>query len=114
MELPQSTSYSHSDLEAEHTSVQRQFRAAAAVALGLLGLGAVFYHAVEHLKWLDSFYFTTVTLTTIGYGDIAPKTDAGKLFTIFYVLVGIGTIAFFANLLVKNAFIRRELRRVKR
>lgn len=38
------------------------------------------------LKWL---YFAVVTTTTIGYGDIAPKTDNGKLFTIGFVVIGI-------------------------
>lgn len=102
------------ELEADYRKIKRQYRAAAALALAVLSGGAIFYHAVEHLKWLDAFYFCTITLTTIGYGDITPKTNTGKLFTIFYVLVGIGIIGFFVNLLIKNAVLRRELRRGKR
>lgn len=60
--------------------------------LSLIGAGAFFYHQVEDLSWLDSFYFTIVTLTTVGYGDIAPETSAGKLFTMFYLLIGIGIL----------------------
>ena len=36
--------------------------------------------------------FTVVTLTTVGYGDIAPQSTAGKLLTIAYLLVGIGLV----------------------
>ena len=36
-------------------------------------------------------------MTTIGYGDLSPQTDGGKLFTIFYILVGIGIILGFIN-----------------
>jgi len=67
----------------------RYYNKIARVAIFFIALGTVFYHFVEHLKWLDSLYFTVVTLATVGYGDITPKTDAGKLFTIFYILIGI-------------------------
>jgi voltage-gated potassium channel Kch len=94
----------------DYRRIQRSFRYAAALALGVLVIGAVFYHHVEHLKWLDAFYFCTVTLATVGYGDITPHTDLGKLFTIFYILFGIGILATFANLLVKNAVARRQIK----
>lgn len=96
--------------EKEYKRIQRQFRVVAGFALLMLAGGAVFYHHVEHLSWLDAFYFCTITLTTIGYGDIVPHTDAGKLFTIGYVIVGIGILATFANLLIKNAMARRQLK----
>ena len=70
--------------------------------------GAIFYHLVEKLSWLNAVYFCVITLTTVGYGDITPKTDAGKVFTIFYVLVGVGIIATLANLLVKRAMLRHR------
>ena len=98
------------DDNASYLVTQRSFRIVAATALTVLCVGAVFYHAVEHLSWLDAFYFCTITLATVGYGDIVPHTDAGKIFTIFYVLVGIGIIAAFANLFLKNAVARREQR----
>ena len=63
----------------------------------VLGFGSVVYRYLEGWNWLDSIYFSVITLTTIGYGDIAPKTDAGKLFTIFYILIGLGIILSFIN-----------------
>jgi voltage-gated potassium channel Kch len=95
----------------EYQRIRRSFRYVAALAIGVLLFGAIFYHHVEHLKWLDAFYFCTVTLATVGYGDITPHTDLGKLFTIFYILFGIGILATFANLLVKNAVARRQVKR---
>lgn len=62
------------------------------VAMVVLSIGTVFYHYVESLSWLDAFYFSTITLTTIGYGDISPKTDLGKLFTIPYSIMGIAIL----------------------
>jgi voltage-gated potassium channel Kch len=62
------------------------------VIVGLVGGGAIFYRQVEGLSWLDSLYFTVVTLTTVGYGDISPQTAAGKVFTMAYLLIGIGLV----------------------
>lgn len=90
----------------DYKAVQRVFRYLGLAAIILLAGGATFYHFVEKLKWLDAIYFSTITLTTVGYGDIVPKTDAGKLFTAFYVICGIGIIATFASALVKNAVAR--------
>ncbi len=54
-------------------------------------LGSFAYSYVEGWNYLDSLYFVVVTVTTIGYGDFAPVTDAGKLFTIFYAFFGVAT-----------------------
>ena len=62
------------------------------ITTGLVAGGSIFYRQVEDLSWIDSFYFTVVTLTTVGYGDISPQTTAGKLFTIAYLLIGIGIL----------------------
>jgi len=52
----------------------------------------------EQLSLLDSIYFTVVTLGTVGYGDISPKTDAGKILTILVVSLGVTTfVTFFAS-----------------
>src|SRR5690348_16333400 len=99
----------HSDEDAK--KVVLYFRLAAFAAVGILSIGTVFYHIVEKLQWLDSIYFSTVTLTTVGYGDITPHTNAGKLFTIGYILCGIGILATFANLAIKRAFIARQNKR---
>mgnify|MGYP003618606559 FL=1 len=79
----------------------------ALLALTVLSTGAVFYHHVEKLSWLDSIYFCVISLATVGYGDITPKTDAGKIFTIFYVIIGIGIFAASVNYLVKRAAMNR-------
>lgn len=94
----------------EYQKIKQYLRAAGGFAFAVLLFGATFYHFTEKLTWLNAFYFSTITLSTVGYGDIVPHTNAGKLFTIFYVLVGIGIIATFANLLIRSSAARREMR----
>lgn len=78
----------------------------AGFAVMFILLGTVFYHQVEHLKWLDSFYFTVITLATVGYGDIVPHTDRGKLFTVFYVFVGIVIFLALARIVLTGFALR--------
>lgn len=106
------TDLSDEEIEKQHLAIQAKFRITAGAAFFVLVFGAVFYHLQEGLRWVDSFYFCTITLTTVGYGDITPHTDAGKLFTMFYVLVGVGILATFANLFIQNAVGRRQIRLV--
>lgn len=65
-------------------------RTALALAGTLVGIGTVFYHRVEDLGWIDSLYFCVITLTTVGYGDLSPTTAGSKVFTMFYVVIGVG------------------------
>lgn len=66
------------------------------VIYALTLLGAIYliavsaYHTLEGWSWEDSIFFTTSTITTVGYGDMVPKTYYGRLFTIPLMLVGVG------------------------
>ena len=61
-----------------------------ALAFTLIAGASVFYHLVEGWTWVDAVYFSVMTIATVGFGDVAPRTDLGKLFTIAYVVVGLG------------------------
>lgn len=88
----------------------RRFRALAGTVVVVLVIGVTFYHFVEDLRWVDSLYFCVMTLTTVGYGDLTPQTDAGKMFTVGYVLVGIGILGAFANNLLRTGLSMRWLK----
>ncbi len=78
---------------------QPETRALLLMASLVLVVGVVFYVNVEHWSFINSLYFCVVTLGTVGYGDITPATDGGKLFTVLYIIVGLGVIGgFFATL----------------
>ena len=52
-------------------------------------VGGIAYDELEGWPLLDATYFLTVTITTVGYGDLCPETSPGKLFTVFYAIIGI-------------------------
>ena len=58
----------------------------------LLVAGTVIFMFIEGFSPLDSFYFCFITLATIGYGDITPTTDLGKLVTVVYGIAGLGVM----------------------
>lgn len=60
------------------------------VAGALIVSGTIFYWRVEDWTIIESLYFSVVTLTTVGFGDFAPTTPGAQIFTIFYILTGIG------------------------
>ena len=86
------------------------FRFLLALVISLLVSGTRFFTLVEGWSVLDSFYFSVTTLTTVGFGDPAPTTAAGKIFTIVYIFVGLGVIGGFINVLAKHAFARQRRR----
>ena len=59
----------------------------------LIGVGTVGFHLLERWSWFDSFYVAVTTLTSIGYGERAPVTLGGRVFTLALALGGIFTIA---------------------
>lgn len=77
------------------------------ITLVLFG-GAAFYHYAEKWRYLDALYFSAYTMTTVGYGDFAPKTDIGKMFTIFYVFAGVSVALYGLSLMASHFVEVRE------
>src|SRR4051812_37261702 len=65
------------------------------LVISLLIVGVVFYTLVEGWSIVDAVYFSAMSLATVGYGDVVPETDVGKIFTVVYVLAGIGILVAF-------------------
>jgi voltage-gated potassium channel len=89
--------------------------------LGLLSLvviivvstfGFRYFEAEQNLSLFDSLWLSVVTMTTVGYGDVAPKTPAGRLLAMtFTMFCGIGVMAYLVSLLATSV-IEREAKLV--
>ena len=81
---------------------KEEMRALLSVMLITLTIGTFCFSFLEKVSLFDSFYWSFITLTTIGFGDIHPVTVLGKLFTILYATFGLGIMSIFISILVKN------------
>ncbi|MDH3658140.1 MAG: ion channel [Nitrosopumilus sp.] len=89
------------------------------IAAGTIVVGSFVIFSVESQhpdsqinSMLDAIWWTVATVTTVGYGDIVPVTDVGKIVAIFFMFFGIGVLAIFLSVLgtqfYKNRFAKEE------
>ena len=68
------------------------------ILIVLITVIAVTFKYIEDWSFIDSFYFAICMLTTLGYGDVVPKKDEGKIFFIFSSFFGTFCLAKILNL----------------
>jgi len=66
------------------------------VTITFLVIGTIGYMGLEHFTLLDALYMTVITITTVGFGEINPLSSTGRIFTMFLIVFGFGSIGFLA------------------
>ena len=74
----------------------------------VLASGTVIFHRLEDWSWVQSFYFTVVTTTTVGYGDLYPTTDQSRLVTSIFMLIGVTVLVTSIGYIGAHFASRRE------
>lgn len=77
----------------------------------LLLIGTIGFHFLENLSLVESIYLTSSTITTVGYGDIHPESNSGRLFSIFIMFGGIGIVIYTLTFIV-NFIVEGELKNI--
>jgi voltage-gated potassium channel len=76
-------------------------------AVGMvLFIGTLGYRFIEGWSWLDSFYMTVITVTTVGLSEVHPPSDAGKIFTTFMCIGGVAVMVYFLARIAEVIFQR--------
>jgi len=57
-------------------------------------VGTLGYHFICDYPYIDAFYMTISTVATVGFGEVHPLNDAGRLFTAFLIIISFGTFAY--------------------
>lgn len=91
-----------------------QVATASSLILSWIGIGTVAFHFLEQWTWVQSFYFSVVTLTTVGYGDFHPTSDPSRLFAAIYILVGVSTVVAALGVVGGVVIAKREERYFKK
>jgi len=64
-------------------------------------IGTIGYVIIDDYTWFDAFYMTVITVATVGYGEVAPLSHPGKLFTAFLIITSFGTFAYAVSSITK-------------
>lgn len=91
-------------MASEHT----RLRVYLGIFVGVMILGPLGFMAAEGSSFLDAVYFTIVTIATVGYGDIAPLTPAGKVLAMVLIVTGVGTFVGVVGNATEVFLARRE------
>ena len=71
----------------------RDLRTIGALWLFVIVAGTAGCHHIEDWSWFDGFYRVVTTLTTIGYQEVQPLSQAGRIFNVFDILSGVSLLA---------------------
>jgi voltage-gated potassium channel len=64
------------------------------VILLIIALGTLGYVVLEGWRWDEALYMTVITVATVGYGEVRPLDESGRVFTMVLIVVGVGAAAW--------------------
>lgn len=77
--------------------------------LAVFAVGTVGFYSLTHLSFIDSVYYTVITLATVGYNSPPDLSDSAKMFIAFLVILGIGTAGYAVSQVTRYFLVERLL-----
>jgi voltage-gated potassium channel len=84
-------------IEQQYRRIQESLVQGIGLLLGVVLTGTAWYHWVEGWRLLDALYMTVITLASVGFMEVNPLGDRGRLFTIALILMGIISLGYIVN-----------------
>lgn len=78
------------------------------VLIGVLG-----FRFVSNYSWIDALYMTVITMTTVGFSEVQPLDDIGKLFTIFLIATSVSIFAYAVSVITQYIVSKNDPQRVQ-
>jgi voltage-gated potassium channel len=81
--------------------------------LSVLLVGSLGYHFIAKLSWLNAFYMTIITVTTVGFNEVGPLETEGKIFTVFLIISSVFIFAYAISVITEYLFSKNQLQLLK-
>ncbi|PIB32490.1 potassium transporter TrkA [Gaetbulibacter sp. 5U11] len=79
----------------------------------LLVIGVIGFRFMSHYTWVDAFYMTVITITTVGFGEVQPLDDKSKIFTIFLILNSVVIVGYALTIITEFILSKNNIEELK-
>ena len=79
----------------------------------LLGFGVIGFRILTNSSWIDSFYMTVITITTVGFKEVSPLDDEAKIFTIFLILASVVIVGYAIKVITEYIITKNDVEELK-
>ena len=79
------------------------------LVVALIVVGSIIFWQEEGWTYAQSLHFSFVTMSTVGYGDIAPTKPGTKIFCMFYIIFGVGLLVRLGGLVNKSTLFGKQI-----
>ncbi len=76
------------------SSILKRITVGTILVLMVMVGGTLGFHWLEDWSLLDSLYMTAITVTTVGFGEVSPLSQSGRVFTMVLIFTGVGTVFY--------------------
>lgn len=84
------------------------------ILIGIVVMGTIGYQIFLDVSFLDAFYMTIITISTVGYTEVAKMDAEAKLFSVFLIIVSLGSVGYLFTRIVSSLMegdVREAIRR---
>tara|TARA_R110000868_G_scaffold101343_4_gene278977 strand:- start:1096 stop:2115 length:1020 start_codon:yes stop_codon:yes gene_type:complete len=76
-------------------------------------IGVFGFVMISGYSWIDAFYMTVITMTTVGFGEVSPLDDQSKIFTIFLILASVVIVGYALSIITEYILSKNDVEELK-
>ena len=81
--------------------------------IGMVTVGIFGFKVFAHHSWIDAVYMTIITISTVGYGEVQPLNDSGKIFAVFLIITSVITLGYAITIITEYILSRSNYELLK-